>query len=76
MNYLDVKKQAYVVSKVIKHFKPFLLKTNTKIIVLFPAVKNLLLQKHVCEKRANWVTALQEYDTEIKLENIVKGQGF
>ena len=28
------------------------------------------------EKRANWVTALQEYDVEIKLASIVKGQGF
>ena len=28
------------------------------------------------EKRANWVTALQEYDVEIKPANIVKGQGF
>ena len=28
------------------------------------------------EKRANWVTALQEYDVEIKRASIVKGQGF
>ena len=28
------------------------------------------------EKRANWVTALQEYDIEIKPANIVRGQGF
>lgn len=28
------------------------------------------------EKRANWVTTLQEYDVEIKLANIVKGEGF
>ena len=28
------------------------------------------------EKRANWVTALQEYDVEIKPASIVRGQGF
>lgn len=28
------------------------------------------------EKRENWVTALQEYNAETKLANIVKGQGF
>ena len=28
------------------------------------------------EKRANWITALQEYDLEIKPINIVRGQGF
>ena len=58
MNYSDVEKQAYAVFKEIKYFRPFLLKTHTKIIVLFPAVRNLLVQKDVGEKRANWVTAL------------------
>ena len=28
------------------------------------------------EKRTNWITALQEYDLEIKPTNIVRGQGF
>eukprot|EP00253_Pinus_taeda_P002510 PITA_02510 len=73
LNYYDVEKQAYVVFKAIKHFRPLLLKTHTKIIFPFPAVRNLLVQKDVGEKRANWVTALQEYDTEIKPTNIVKG---
>eukprot|EP00253_Pinus_taeda_P002777 PITA_02777 len=76
LNYSDVEKQAYVVFKAIKHFRPFLLKTHTNIIVSFPVVKNLLVQKDVGEKRANWVTSLQEYDIEIKPANIVKGQGF
>lgn len=76
LNYSDVEKQAYAVFKAIKYFRPFLLKTHTKIIVPFPAVRNLLVQKDVGEKRANWVTTLQEYDVEIKLANIVKVQGF
>eukprot|EP00253_Pinus_taeda_P010141 PITA_10141 len=76
LNYPDVEKQAYAVFKEIKYFRPFLLKTRTKIIVLFPAVRNLLVQKDVGEKRANWITALQEYDLEIKPANIVRGQGF
>eukprot|EP00253_Pinus_taeda_P018491 PITA_18491 len=76
LNYSDVEKQAYVVFKAIKYFRPFLLKTHTKIIVSFSAVRNLLVQKEVGEKRANWVTALQEYDVEITLASIVKGQGF
>eukprot|EP00253_Pinus_taeda_P027990 PITA_27990 len=76
LNYSDVEKQAYAIFKSIKHFRPFLLKTHTKIIVLFPVVRNLLVQKDVGEKRAIWVTALQEYDAKIKPTNIVKGQGF
>eukprot|EP00253_Pinus_taeda_P021208 PITA_21208 len=72
----DVEKQAYAVFKAIKYFRHFLLKTHTKVIVPFPAVRNLLVQKDVGEKRANWVTALQEYDIEVKPANIVRGQGF
>jgi len=76
LNYSNVEKQAYAIFKAIKHFRPFLLKTHTKIIVSFTMVRNLLVEKGVGEKRANWVTALQEYDVEIKPTNIVKGQGF
>lgn len=76
LNYSDVEKQAYVVFKAIKYFRPFLLKTHTKIIIPFVAVRNILIQKDVGEKRENWVTALQEYGVEIRPANIVKGQGF
>eukprot|EP00253_Pinus_taeda_P034131 PITA_34131 len=76
LNYSDVEKHAYAVFKAIKYFRPFLLKTHTKIIVPFPTIRNILVQKDVGEKRANWVTALQEYDIEIKPANIVRGQGF
>lgn len=42
----------------------------------FLAVRNLLVQRDVGEKRVNWVISLQEYDAEIKPTNIIKGQGF
>jgi hypothetical protein len=38
-------------------------------------VRNLLIQKDIGEKRANWITTLQEYDLDIKPTKIVKGQG-
>ena len=34
------------------------------------------MQMEVGEKRANWVTDLQEYDIDIKPTKIVRGQGF
>jgi hypothetical protein len=46
-----------------------------KVIVPYPAVRNLLVQKELGEKRANWVTSLQEYDLEITPSQIVRGQG-
>eukprot|EP00253_Pinus_taeda_P013143 PITA_13143 len=76
LNYSDVEKQAFAVFKAVKHYRPFLLKTHTKVIVPFSAVRQLLIQRELGEKRANWVTALQEYDLDIKPEKIVRGQGF
>ena len=55
---------------------PFLLKTHTKIIVTLSAMRQLLMQRELGEKRANWVTTLQEYDVEIRPSKIVRGQGF
>eukprot|EP00253_Pinus_taeda_P036430 PITA_36430 len=76
LNYFEVEKQAFVVYKAVKHYKPFLLKAHTKVIVPFSSVRKLLIQRELGEKRANWVTALQEYDLEIKPAKIVRGQGF
>eukprot|EP00253_Pinus_taeda_P012670 PITA_12670 len=76
LNYSEVEKQTFAVYKAIKHYKPFLLKAHTKVIVPFSAVRQLLIQRELDEKRANWVTSLQEYDLEIKPARIVRGQGF
>eukprot|EP00253_Pinus_taeda_P005008 PITA_05008 len=76
LNYFEVEKQAFVVYKAVKHYRPFLLKAHTKVIVPFSAIRQLLIQRELGEKRANWVTTLQEYDLEIKPAKIVRGQGF
>ena len=47
LNYFDVEKQAFAVFKSIKHFRPFLLKTHTKVIVPFSAVRQLIIQREV-----------------------------
>ena len=44
-------------------------------IVPYPAVRSLFVQKELGERRGNWVTTLQEYDLEFKPASIVKGQG-
>jgi hypothetical protein len=58
LNYPVVYRKAYVVFKEVKHFRSYLLKSRTKVIVPYPAVRNLLVQKELGEKRANWVTSL------------------
>jgi hypothetical protein len=75
LNYPAVDQQDYVVFKEVKNFQSYLLKSRTKIIVPYPAVKNLLVQKELGEKRENWVTCLQECDIEITPAQIVRGQG-
>ena len=45
--------------------------------MIFPymAIRNVLVQKELGEKRDHYMTALQEYDLEIKPTKIVIGQG-
>ena len=58
-----------------KHFQSYLLKSRTKVVVPYPTMRNLLVQKELGEKRENWMTSLQKYDLEITLSQIVRGQG-
>jgi hypothetical protein len=58
LNYPVVDQQAYAVFKAVKHFRSYLLKSRTKVIVPYPVVRNLLVKKELGEKRANWVTSL------------------
>ena len=76
LNYSEVEKQAFAVYKAVKHYRPFLLKAHTMVIVPFSSVRQLLIQRELGQKRANWVTTLQEDDLEIKPTKIVIGQGF
>ena len=62
LNYHEVDKKYFVVFRAVKRFLPYLLKYRTKVIVPFPAVRNLLVQRYLGEKRALWMTNLQEYD--------------
>ena len=75
LNYSQVDKQAYTVYKSVKHYRPYLLKSRTKVIVPYATVRNVLVQKELREKRAHWMATLQEYDLENKPAKIVKGQG-
>jgi hypothetical protein len=73
--YPTIYQHAYAVFKAMKHFWSYLLKSRTKVIVPYPTVRNLLVQKELGDKRANWMTSLQEYDLEITPAQIVRGQG-
>jgi hypothetical protein len=75
LNYPSIDKQAYVVYKEVKHFRPYILKNHTKVIVPHPSVRSLFTQQEMGERRGNWMVVIQEFDLEIKPTRIVKGQG-
>ena len=45
LNYLAVDKQAYTVFKVVKQFRPYIIKNQKKVIVPHPAMRSLFVQK-------------------------------
>ena len=75
LNYDEVDKKEFVVFKAVKQFWPYLLESRTKVVVPYPAVRNTLVQKYLSDKRAPWMTSLQEYDMEIKPSLMVQGKG-
>ena len=50
LNYPAVDQQVYAIFKAVKHFRSYLLKSRTKVIVPYPIVRNLLVQKELGEK--------------------------
>jgi hypothetical protein len=51
LNYPEVDKKAYVVFKVVKHFRSFLLKSKTKVIVPYPSLSGISWYKRTWEKK-------------------------
>ena len=73
LNYPTIDKQDFTVFKFVKHFRPYLLKSHTKIILPHSSVRYLLIQKESGYRRGNWITFLQEYDFKIEPAKLVKG---
>jgi hypothetical protein len=53
LNYPTIDKQAYAVYKAVKHFRSYILKNHTKVIVPHPAVRSLFTQQEMGERRGN-----------------------
>jgi hypothetical protein len=59
LNYPSIDKQAYAVYKAVKHFRSYILKNHTKVIVPHPAVQSLFTKKEMGERRGNWMVVVQ-----------------
>ena len=53
LNYPEIEKQAYAVYKVVKHFRPYILKNHVTVSVPHPAVCSLFMQQELGERRGN-----------------------
>ena len=53
LNYLAIDKQAFTVFKAVKHFRPYLLRSHTKIIVPHSAVISLPIHKEMGDRQEN-----------------------
>ena len=51
LKYPAIDKQAFSVFKEVKHFRPYLLRSHTKVIVPHTAVRALLIQKEPGDRR-------------------------
>jgi hypothetical protein len=74
LNYPAIDKQAYAVYKAVKHFISYILKNHTKVIVPHLAFQSLFTKQNMGERRGNWMAVVQEFDIDIKLAKLVKGQ--
>ena len=59
----------------IKKFRHYILRSKVYAIVPNPAVKTLLMQNELGERREKWMAILQEFDLKIQSMRLVRGQG-
>lgn len=61
LNYPSIDKQYYVIYKEVKHFRSYILKNHTKVIVPHPTMSSLFTQQGTRERRGNWRAVIQEF---------------
>jgi hypothetical protein len=70
-----LEKQAYAMVKALKYFRTYVLYSRIIDYVPTSSVKDILVQPDSEKKRGRWLAKIQEFDLEVKLTKIVKGQG-
>ena len=62
LNYSNLDKQSFALIKAVKKFCHYLLRSKVYAIVLDPAIKILLMQNELGERRGKWMTIFQEFN--------------
>jgi hypothetical protein len=75
VKYELLEKQAYALVKSLKAFRVYILQAKVIAFVPSSSVKDVLVQPDIDGKRSKWIARLIEFDVEIKLAKLIKGQG-
>ena len=67
--------KSYALVKSLKEFRVYILHSHTIVYVPFVVIKNILTKAEPDGRRAKWIATLLEYDLDINLMKLVKGQG-
>ena len=70
-----MEKYAYACVKALKEFRVYIMHSHSTVFFPSAAIKDILTQAEPDGRRAKWIATLLEYDIEIKLTKLVKGQG-
>jgi hypothetical protein len=57
-SYPPIDKHDYAVYKAVKHFRSYILKNHTKVIVPHPIVISLFTQNEMGERKGNWMVVV------------------
>lgn len=70
-----MEKQAYALVKATKTFKPYFV--GAKVIAYVPhaVMKYVFVQIEMIGKRCRWINRIQEFNMEIQITKLVRGQG-
>ena len=75
LKYNIIEKQALALVKALKYFRVYILHSHILAYVSNATVKDVLVQTDPQGRRGKWIGAFVEYDAEIKLPKLIKGQG-
>lgn len=68
-------KQAYALIKVVKDFRCYLMGETVVSYVPSVAVKDIFTQKEVLGRRCRWINKIQEFNIDVQITKLVRGQG-
>ena len=75
LNYDINEEQAYALVKVVKSFWPYLVGAEVIAYVPNAAVKDIFRQFETTGRRCCWINQIQEFNIDIQITNLVRGQG-